>query len=203
MRKMIKIAAILCFSAVLLQLIVLMGQNHRIKDNLIRLHVVANSNEQYDQDLKLIVKDEIVSYLQSEMQNIESVDRARSFLKENLERLQVLASQKIISSGYSYPVEVSLEEESFGRRDYETFSLPAGVYESLRIKIGSGEGRNWWCVTFPSLCVPATGEDFVTAAVSNGFDEETVRCFSDPDTYRFRFFLLEQLGKLEIFLKRK
>ena len=203
MRKLIKFIAIGCFFLLSVYILQLAMQKRQATDNLIRLHVVANSDSESDQQLKLIIKDEIVAFLQPEMEKMENVKAAGAYLKENLEQVRAIAEEKIARSGYSYPVTVSFEQESFDRRNYETFSLPAGVYQSLRVKIGSGQGKNWWCVAFPTLCVPATGDGFVSAAVNDGIAEDMARCLADPDSYRIRFFLLEQLGRLEIFLRGK
>jgi stage II sporulation protein R len=178
-------------------------QQADLAEKIIRLHVIANSDSAADQALKLQVRDEILLQAEDLLTEAESPQEAASLLEDNLHILAQTASMAARQAGQPCAVRVCLEETWFPTKQCGDLSLPAGEYQALRVILGDGEGRNWWCVTFPSLCVPATGEDFVSTAVSNGFDEETVRCFSDPDTYRFRFFLLEQLGKLEIFLKRK
>ena len=92
---------------------------------------------------------------------------------------------------------VTLCKEVFDIRHYDTFSLPAGVYHSLRIIIGEGQGKNWWCVSFPSLCLPATTAGFSDTAVSAGFSAPLVKSLSGNENYEIHFFFLNQLGKLE------
>ena len=94
---------------------------------------------------------------------------------------------------------VTLKKETFGTRVYDTFSLPAGVYDSLRIVIGAGEGRNWWCVVFPGLCVPAASEGVEDVAVSAGFSEELGKTLTGEEPYEIRFLLLDWLGRVENF----
>ena len=93
---------------------------------------------------------------------------------------------------------MTLQKEVFDTRVYDTFTLPAGVYEALRITIGSGEGKNWWCVVFPTLCVPATSEGFEDVAAGAGFPESLTKSLEGE--YEIRFYLLDLLGKLEGYL---
>ena len=92
---------------------------------------------------------------------------------------------------------VSFEKEAFPVRYYDTFKLPSGVYQSLRIRIGQAQGRNWWCVVFPSLCVPQTGEEFRDVAAGSGFTDDLSRTLNGETGYEVRFFLLDLLGWLE------
>jgi len=102
--------------------------------------------------------------------------------------------------GFTDTVSISIGEEEFPARDYETFRLPSGIYKALRIVIGEGEGQNWWCVVFPELCMGATSEQFVQTASMEGFDEELCQTLSGD--YEIRFWLLDQLGRLGNFLHR-
>ena len=99
--------------------------------------------------------------------------------------------------GFQEGASISLCREQFDIRHYDTFSLPAGVYDSLRIIIGDGRGKNWWCVSFPTLCIPATTVGFTDTAVSAGFSEPLVQALTGNEEYEIHFFFLNQLGKLE------
>ena len=99
--------------------------------------------------------------------------------------------------GFDGEAAVSLCKEAFDTRYYETFTLPAGVYEALRITIGEGNGKNWWCVVFPSLCVPATSSGFEDAAVGAGFSDTLSGAVTGEEDYEVRFYLLDTLGRLE------
>jgi stage II sporulation protein R len=92
--------------------------------------------------------------------------------------------------------------EEFSKRVYDTFSLPAGLYESLRIIIGEGEGKNWWCVVFPELCLPATSEGFEETASCAGFPDALTAALEGEEGYEIRFFLLDVLGRLENLIHR-
>lgn len=172
---------------------------HTLRNDVIRLHVVANSDSQEDQTVKLIVKDAIVSYLQPKMNELQTVQQAKNYITHSISKLTAIANDALLEHNSKYQAKVTLGIESFGRRDYDTFSLPAGVYESLRVEIGNADGKNWWCVVFPSLCVPTTGDEFRDAAVSSGFNENLTDTLSDNGTYKIRFLLLDWLGQIENF----
>ena len=110
-----------------------------------------------------------------------------------LPKVKAVADRCLQEAGFSDTVTVSLTEEAFPTRDYDTFSLPAGVYKALRIVIGEGEGKNWWCVVFPQLCM--AGEDFVETASVAGLSPELTGTLEGE--YEIRFWLLEKLGEVK------
>lgn len=121
-------------------------------DNLIRLHVIANSDDPADQALKRDVRDAIMAAMGPVFGQASSIDEARDLVRENLGRLQDITRDRIRAFGVDYDVQVELGRFPFPTRSYGNFALPAGEYEALRVVIGRGEGRNWWCVLFPPLC---------------------------------------------------
>ena len=121
------------------------------------------------------------------------------FLQQHIQDLTDTANQVLMTAGSDDRAEITLTQEAFPTRQYDTFSLPAGVYESLRIRIGEAEGKNWWCVVFPSLCFQAVGEDFTDTAVGAGFDEPLTGALSGEESYQVRFFFLDCLGWLQNF----
>ena len=169
-------------------------------NRLIRLHVVANSDSEEDQALKLKVRDAVVDRLQETMQNLPDVEDAKAYLEEHLPELEAFVNQLIRELGFADTAKVSLDREAFDIREYDTFSLPSGQYESLRITIGEGEGKNWWCVVFPTLCLPATSEDFEDTAVGAGFSKGLTESLQS-DSFHIRFFLLDCLGQIENFFQ--
>ena len=175
----------------------LIQKNQELKNGLIRLHVTANSDALSDQEIKYKVKDSIVDYLNPLMENLPDKETAIAFLQKELKNIEKIAEDVLKIYGIDYDASVTLQKETFDTRVYDTFSLPAGVYDSLRIQLGSGSGKNWWCVTFPTLCVPRTEYEFADAAVSAGFDRELVETISSTDDYEIRFFILDWLGKME------
>jgi stage II sporulation protein R len=168
-----------------------------LNNNLLRLHVVADSDEPEKQTQKLLVKDAVVSYLQERMENVEDLSQAVAFLEGELPALEQLARRTLDAAGVTDRVTVSLEKEAFPVRKYDTFSLPSGVYQSLRIVIGEGKGHNWWCVVFPRLCLPATSQGFEDNAAGAGFSDPLVNTLEEKPGYEVRFFFLDCLGWLE------
>lgn len=171
-----------------------------LNENLIRLHVIANSDSEEDQQLKLQVRDAVVEKLRESVQDLPSVEDAKAYLQEHLPELEDFVNQVIRELGSTDRAVVTLSRESYDTREYDTFSLPAGYYESLRIVIGEGEGENWWCVVFPSLCLPATSEDFTDTAVGAGFSEDLTQSLQQED-FEIRFFLLDCWGRIENFFR--
>ena len=172
-------------------------QRQQLKTELIRFHVVANSDASRDQTVKLQVRDAVLESIRDDLQEIRDVTTAKAYLQENLAQIRCVANETLEKAGVSEKAVVSLCREEFNTRVYDTFSLPSGVYESLRIVIGEGQGHNWWCVSFPNLCLPATSESFEEVAVGAGFSEKLVQTLSSREDYEVRFFLLDALGRLE------
>lgn len=122
------------------------------KDKLIRFHVLANSDSEKDQDLKLKVRDEVIKYLQPLLKESSSIQESEEIILNERDNLKEISKNIIEKNGYNYDVKVNLEYSKFPAKQYSNIVLPAGEYKSLRIIIGEGEGRNWWCVMFPPLC---------------------------------------------------
>ncbi len=197
MRKLFQRIAICCLISALCWCTFLIADRKKLNDGLIRFHVVAHSDSQEDQAIKRNIRDVVLKSMQADIQKISDTDKARQYLQENLPKIQQLVDQTLENIGFDGGSHVSFCKEAFGIRHYDTFSLPAGVYDSLRIVIGDGCGKNWWCVSFPTLCVPATTEGFTDTAVSAGFSKPLAQALSGNETYEIRFFFLNQLGKLE------
>lgn len=132
----------------------------RISEKVIRLHVLANSDSEYDQRMKLSVKDQVSAYTGSLLEGTESLREAEAVLTENLQNIENVANKRLGELHAGYSAKAVMEDTFFETREYEDFSLPAGNYKALRVLIGEGAGRNWWCVVYPSLCVSAAAEDF-------------------------------------------
>ena len=194
------LARILCTCLIIVGLAVCLdvaSDKHQLRDNLIRLHVVGASDSEEDQQIKLRVRDAIVEKLSAVMQQLPDKETAKQYLKGKLQEIKELADSVLQEAGVKDRCKVTLDWESFDRRDYDTFSLPAGVYESLQVTIGEAEGKNWWCVVFPSLCLPATSQGFADTAVGAGFSDTLTDTLTQEEDYTVRFFLLDCLGWLE------
>lgn len=124
----------------------------QIADEILRLHVIANSDTEEDQTLKLKVKDKIVNYLKEVLKDADDLETAREVVGSRLQDLEEIAEDVITEEGYTYSVEVSLGEQEFPIKMYGDLVFPAGIYQAVQIKIGGYQGKNWWCVLFPNLC---------------------------------------------------
>lgn len=200
MRKYLRRIGICLLVASFVWFGMLIADQQKLRQELIRLHVVAASDSEEDQAVKLQVRDAVVAAFQEELQNLQDMDQARAYLQENLSKIRKIADDVLAQAGFSDTVSVSLCVEEFATRVYDTFTLPAGLYESLRIVIGEGEGQNWWCVVFPSLCLPATSEGFEEVACGAGFSTTLTETLEGG--HEIRFFFLDALGSLENFLHR-
>ena len=161
-----------------------------LREGLLRLHVVGASDAKADQDVKLLVRDAVLSSLEEGLADLTDPKAAFDFVERMLPAVEAAANRCLAAAGFSETVAVSLTEEAFPTRDYDTFSLPAGVYKALRIVIGEGEGKNWWCVVFPRLCT--AGPEAVQTA---SLDERLTDTLTGE--YEIRFWLLEKFGEVK------
>lgn len=174
-----------------------------LSEDVVRLHVVAASDSEEDQAVKLQIRDAVVEELSGALEGMTTVGEAKEYLAEHLDDIQEIANAVLERAGFPDTVQVSLEQEAFDTRVYDTFTLPAGVYEALRIVVGEGEGKNWWCVVFPKLCMSATGDEFAAAAVGGGFSDTLTKTVQGEKGYEVRFFILDCLGRLQNLLFRE
>ncbi|NLV36523.1 MAG: stage II sporulation protein R [Clostridiaceae bacterium] len=126
--------------------------NSGLADNLIRLHVVANSDSPHDQELKREVRDAVLSYMHKEIKNSKDIEQTRALVRDSLNEIAYVAESTIREQGYRYEVKTMLGSHPFPTKVYGDINLPAGNYQALRVVIGKGAGSNWWCVLFPPLC---------------------------------------------------
>lgn len=165
-----------------------------LASRLVRLHVIAVSDDDTEQAVKLQVRDAVLAYLEPQLAGVTDMDTARLRIADDLDGIARAAQ----TAAGERPVRVSLGAEHYPTRDYGAFALPAGVYTSLRVTLGAGEGHNWWCVIFPSLCVPATADGFAEAAAAGGFSTGEIRLLTQADpAYTVKFRSLELLQALK------
>lgn len=194
---------IVCFS--LASLMILSGcfllrvhaEQQTLAAKLIRLHVIANSDSEEDQKIKLRVRDAVLSEVDIITNGAKGVQQAAETIRESLPQIQKTAETALRKMEDESPVTVTLTKEPYHTRYYDTFTLPAGEYLSLRVQIGEAKGHNWWCVVFPSLCEAATAEEFYQSAEAAAFsDEEVDEITSGEHKYILKFKTLELLQKL-------
>lgn len=202
MKKILKIGIVFVVLVGFLWCGSVVADRKALHENVIRLHVVAASDSREDQDVKLRVRDAVTETLETAMADITDPDAALAYIRGNVSKLEGVANRVLEECGVKDRAKVTLAEEEFGTRVYDTFSLPAGVYRALRITIGEGAGHNWWCVVFPTLCFPATTEGFVQTAEEAGFQDSLACALSGEEGYEVRFFLLDALGRLENMFRR-
>lgn len=163
-------------------------------DNFIRLHVIANSDSESDQKLKLEVRDEILEYMSGIYEKQSDFESARELINGHLDDIQSIAGDFLKEKGYGYPVSATLTSEYYPTREYEGVSLPAGKYLSLRVIIGEGEGKNWWCVIFPSLCLDASAKKEKLSEA--GFTPSQIKIITGGEKYKLKFRILELFGEI-------
>lgn len=172
-----------------------------IAEEILRFHVIANSDSTEDQTLKLLVKDRLVRYLEPELQDCQNLDEVRAIVGEKLSDLTALANATIQAQGYDYRATASLEDCYFPLKVYGAYTFPPGYYHALRIRLGNAEGRNWWCVMFPPLCF--VDETYSIVDQESGkklskllTEEEYETLLNKKTPVKVRLKLLESLKKL-------
>lgn len=168
-----------------------------IANSVFRLHVIANSDTDEDQNLKYIVRDHLLSYMNEICGNCKTKQEAISLVTENKDTFKQIALDTIKQEGYSYDVTINIGNFEFPTKNYGDISLPAGFYDALRVEIGEAKGRNWWCVMFPPLCfvdissgiVPEESKEVLEDNLS---EEEFALVSEDASSeIQFKFKLLE------------
>jgi len=167
------------------------NRSEHISENIFRLHILANSDTAEDQELKLKVRDKVLRLTEDLYTNCESVSDAVNVTHNNIGLIKETAQKVIAFYGYSYPARVYVTKEYFPTREYENFTLPAGIYDSLKIEIGEGKGHNWWCVMFPTVCLSGCTEDF-----SDTLTEEEIKMI-ESGHYVVRFKAVEIIEKIK------
>ena len=175
------------------------GRCTGVRESVVRLHILANSDSEEDQALKLKVRDAVVEAAAGWLDGAENADEALALAKERLPELKAVAQQTVTDAGYDYPVDATLCTMYFTTRQYDTVTLPAGVYEAVRFTIGSGEGKNWWCVVYPPLCAGAAME---RKTLNDVLDSEQVAMVTGDKRFLVRFKVVEWWEALLNFLHR-
>ena len=189
--RIVELALLLGAAAFLMTGVWALNTQRDLADKVVRLHVLANSDTEEDQALKLT---EILE---------QSADRAEAEirLRESLPELEAIAEETVRANGYDYAVTAELEDTAFPTKEYDGFSLPAGEYLALRILIGEGVGQNWWCVVFPPLCTAASA-DVPETALAAGLTEDQVSLMTEEDGgYQLKFKAVELWERLKAALE--
>ena len=180
-----------------------------ISDSVFRLHVIANSNSEDDQALKYEVRDNLLKYMNNICKDCTSKEEAINIVSEHQEEFKEIALKTIKNEGYSYDVKIEIGNFEFPTKQYGDISLPAGFYDALKVEIGKAEGRNWWCVMFPSLCFVDISSGIVPEEskenLQNVLSDEEYAIISDNSNsgIKLKFKLLELFGKTNLIVSNK
>ena len=166
-----------------------------IREEVLRLHVIANSDEDYDQELKLKVRDAVLMSGEAVFSGSEDIISAESEIADKREVILYSAVETVRNLGYDYDVKIELARSYFPTRTYDNLTLPAGYYKAVRVIIGEGKGKNWWCIMFPPLCLPsATKKDEI---ISDFLTDEEMKLVTSDPKYEVRFWLVEKYYELK------
>lgn len=175
-----------------------------ISNSVFRLHVIANSNSKEDQNLKYKVRDKLLDYMNSLCININSKEEAISLVQAHKKEFENIALEVIHEEGFDYCVNINIGDFEFPTKTYGDISLPAGMYDALRVEIGNASGQNWWCVMFPSLCFidisSGVVEEDSKELLEDNLSEESYTIVSDNSNaiVKFKFKILEFFGKRDV-----
>ena len=200
---LLEIAALLAVAVTLIWGIWSLQEQDALEKKMIRLHVLANSDEQYDQELKLLVRDRVLTEATALLEESADMQDARTRLENALPQLEQTARQEIAAQGYDYTVSARLENTEFPLKEYDGFALPAGEYLALRVLIGKAEGQNWGCVVYPPLCTAAAA-DMEETAMSSGLGKGELSLITEENTgYVLKFRSLELWESLRQWMKKR
>ena len=164
-----------------------------IVDKIIRFHVLANSDTEEDQKLKLKVRDEVINYISPKLKDSKSLNESRKIIMENKEKMEQISKKVIKDNGYDYEVASMISRENFPDKIYGDLIFPQGEYEAYRILIGKAKGQNWWCVMFPPLCFVDETKNIVDSSeikesIENEVNEDKKEINKDKIKFKFRLF---------------
>lgn len=174
-----------------------------IQDSVFRLHVIANSDSSEDQDLKYIVRDNVLEYINLISKTATSKNEVIDLANKNINEIQKIAQETIYNNGYNYSVKISIGNFAFPTKTYGDISFPAGLYDALKIEIGEAKGQNWWCVMFPPLCFVDVTSGIVPEeskeSIKENLSQEEFSLLSQNTEYiNFKFKIVEMFQNIGI-----
>lgn len=194
MKLFVKSACIAFVLVVIYSLIPFQAQCDNISRDVFRLHILANSDSDHDQSVKLKVRDRVLEYSKGLFESAKSKQEAESLISQNLDNITRAAQNELKDLGCDQTVKAEIKKMYFTTRYYDSYTLPSGMYDALRITIGSGKGHNWWCVMYPSICVSAAAEQDEKAKQALDDDEyEIIK--NEKYSYKFKVVELFEMMK--------
>lgn len=186
--------------SVLFSVIAFGAECNDMRNNIVRLHILANSDSAEDQEVKLIVRDTLLNYGSELFSGNLTCENAKDMLSREKEKLTELVNKTLSEKGFDYKAEIFLIKEYFTTRSYEEFTLPAGEYLALKVMLGRAEGKNWWCVMFPPLCLPAaTDKEPVNVYIGDN-GAEIIEHYNE---FEMRFKIIEIYESIKNRIKNK
>lgn len=196
MKKLLKSLSFGLLLTILFSIIPFDAQCKSLEKDIFRLHILANSDNECDQELKLKVRDKVLSYTNTLYENCNSKEDTINVTRDNLVNIINVAQNEVYNNGYNYDVKGTITNMYFNTRQYGEFTVPSGFYDALRITIGKAEGHNWWCVMYPSFCLGESSD----LEKSNLSDSEK-NLITDDSEYKVKFQIVEWFEKVKSFLK--
>lgn len=169
-----------------------------LRHNVLRLHIVANSDSEADQALKLKIRDAVLEESGDLFAHSKDLNSALTTARENIPEYEEIANRVIAENGFEYTANAEIGTAFFDTRVYDSFTLPGGNYQSLIINIGEAKGKNWWCVIFPSVCLPTEERESLSASVG----QKSTQIAENPESFKIRFKTVELYEKLKNWLEQ-
>lgn len=197
--------AVICVSFLFSCVFEIFATANIVRSECLRLHILAHSDGEEDQAVKLAVRDALLQKSEDIFDGTQTADEAVGIILQNKSRLESVANEVLGQNGFDYTAEIKIEKEYFPTREYDGVTLPAGEYTACKVVLGSGEGHNWWCIMFPSLCLPTAqskneaNEDSLYAVFGN----EGTRLVTDGGGYTVKFKIAEMFESAVNFLKKE
>lgn len=193
MKKLFKSMVVALTIASLFSFLPFYEECRNINEDVLRIHILADSDSDYDQNLKLKVRDEILKFTDGLYNNVSSKAEAINTTNQHIDEIIATAENTLKANGCSKKVNAQVVDMNFNTRYYDDITMPSGNYTALRITIGSGEGKNWWCVMYPSLCLYSSSD---THSLQNELSDEQYDILTDTPKYQFKFKILEYFDYL-------
>lgn len=183
-------------SSILFSMVGFTDSCNEMYKNIIRIRVIANSDSKADQQLKLLIRDAVLQDSKEMFKDRHSFDEVVETTKNNIQIFCETAKEVVLNSGFNYSVSAEFRDEYFETRNYDDFTLPAGVYNTLVLTLGEGKGENWWCVMYPEVCVGAC-----SARLNDSISDKSARFAYNSDKYAVKFKTVEIFEKLKNIIK--
>jgi len=167
-----------------------------IRDNVLRLHILANSDSEADQEVKIKVRDALLKEFGTLFDGATTLNEAKALAENNIEKLEQTAQKTLAAEGYTYPVKVEVAPSDFNTRVYGDLTIPAGNYMAVRVLLGKAEGQNWWCVCFPNICMGSAAKE-----IDRVLDSDSKKIVKSGQKFKVKFKVVEIYEKIKTKLK--